>query len=73
MRYILIIIFILPFNLIAQIPTGYYDSAEDLRAEELKAALYSIIKGHSAFPYTSSSTDVWDILKESDKKGGVKK
>ena len=38
-----------------------------LEKEELKSALNNIIKGHTEFPYTSTSTDVWDILKETDK------
>jgi len=29
--------------------------------------LNSIIKGHTKFPYSSGGTDVWDILKETDK------
>ena len=54
-------------GLSAQIPADYYDKAEGLSGEELNDALYQIIKGHTEFPYTSSSTDVWDILKETDK------
>lgn len=48
------------------IPTGYYDSAEDLSGEDLKAALHSIIKDHVEYPYTDDDTDVWDILREAD-------
>jgi len=51
----------------AQIPEGYYDIANGQLGEELKTVLNSIISGHKEFPYTSSSTDVWDILKESDR------
>ncbi|MCG6189125.1 endonuclease [Maribellus maritimus] len=51
----------------AQIPSGYYDSANGLSGEQLKTALYDIIKNHTEYPYTSSSTDVWDILKETDR------
>ncbi len=54
-------------TLFAQIPENYYSSAEGLAGEELKDALYNIIKGHTEYPYTSSSTDVWDILKETDR------
>ena len=65
-------LFTISFVLIAfvsfsQIPDGYYDSAEDLNGEELKAALYNIIKGHTDYPYTDATTDTWDILKESDR------
>ena len=51
---------------LAQAPDGYYDNTTDLRGEELKEALYNIIKGHTEYSYTSSSTDTWDILKEAD-------
>lgn len=51
----------------AQVPDGYYESAQGYSGEGLKTALYEIIKGHTAFPYTASTTDVWDILKEADR------
>ncbi|MBN2615183.1 MAG: endonuclease [Bacteroidales bacterium] len=51
----------------AQIPEHYYDGTDALRGQALKKALYQIIKGQTEYPYTSSSTDVWDILKETDK------
>ena len=31
----------------AQIPTGYYNTAENLSGEPLRTALYNIINGHS--------------------------
>ena len=54
-------------QLMAQIPAGYYDPAQGLSGDALKAALNSVIDGHIEYPYTSSSTDVWDILKEADR------
>lgn len=51
----------------SQIPGGYYDAAINLSGEELKNALYEIIKGHTQFPLSATGTDVWDILKESDR------
>lgn len=54
-------------SLIAQIPPGYYTSANGLNGTALKAELNNIIKGHVSFPYSSGGTDVWDILKETDK------
>ncbi len=50
-----------------QIPTGYYDPATGLTGDALKKTLNLIIKDHMEFPYTSSNTDVWDILKETDR------
>ncbi|NQT64362.1 MAG: endonuclease [Candidatus Marinimicrobia bacterium] len=51
----------------SQIPDGYYTPAEGLNGPSLKAALNSIISGHTSFPYTDFQTDCWDILKETDK------
>ena len=48
-------------------PVGYYDNARNKSGNDLKDALHEIIKGHVEFPYTSSSTDVWDILKLTDR------
>lgn len=51
----------------AQAPVGYYDAAQGLEGQALKEALYQIIKGHKTYPFTSSATDTWDIIKETDK------
>jgi len=68
MRKVLVAFFVLLNILIyAQIPNGYYDDANGLTGEALKSALNDIIDGHTEFPYTSSSTDVWDILTETDR------
>jgi endonuclease I len=58
---------LLSLNLFSQIPEGYYMTAQGLSGESLKTALYNIIKGHTEYPYTSTNTDVWDILKQTDK------
>ncbi|MBT4359624.1 MAG: hypothetical protein HOB84_03595, partial [Candidatus Marinimicrobia bacterium] len=60
------LILFLPTFLLSQIPTGYYDSAQDLSGSQLKTALHDIISDHVKYPYTSTATDVWDILKETD-------
>ena len=61
-------VFLLSANFISgQVPDNYYAGTENLRGKALKHALYEIIKGHKEYPYSSSSTDVWDILKETDK------
>ncbi len=44
----------------------YYAGTEAFTGQLLKNALYNIIKGHDTYNYTSSATDVWDILKETD-------
>ncbi|MDG1659750.1 MAG: hypothetical protein P8H40_00005, partial [Winogradskyella sp.] len=67
LKYISLIIFLSSLILSAQIPTGYYDSALNLADGNLKYALNQIIDNHTEFSYTSSSIDVWDILKETDR------
>jgi len=57
----------LPILSFAQIPVGYYLTAENYADDALKYELNQIIDNHIEFTYTSTSTDVWDILKETDK------
>ena len=55
-----------PNLLIGQIPSGYYNAAENKVDQALRTALHNIIDDHIEFPYTNSATDTWDILQESD-------
>ena len=64
--YVLLCILLSFAILLADIPPGYYDGTEGLTGNELKLALYNIIKDHIEYPYTSTNTDVWDILKVTD-------
>lgn len=48
------------------VPDGYYDSIDGLTGEALKNALNDIITGHTEFPYTDTTTDVWDLLRMGD-------
>ena len=61
------LLFAIYITVSAQIPTGYYKYADALTGSALKTTLYDVIKGHTQYPYTSSSTDTWDILKQTDK------
>jgi endonuclease I len=47
--------------------SAYYQSAFNLSDGDLKQKLHQIINSHTVFSYTSSSTDVWDILKITDR------
>jgi len=58
---------VLGFFLNAQIPQNYYLPAGGLTGIALKTALYNIIKNHNQYQYTADTTDVWDILKQTDK------
>lgn len=66
-KSITLIALLLSSAIMAQIPADYYASASGQTGNELKTVLYNIIKGHTEYPYTSSATDTWDILKEADK------
>jgi endonuclease I/PKD repeat protein len=46
----------------SQAPPGYYDTVDETSPAALKASLHNIIKDHTKIPYTSSSTDTWDVL-----------
>ena len=61
------LLFTLPILAQSPIPPNYYDSADGLSGTALKSALNDIVDGHIEYPYTSSSTDTWDILKETDR------
>ncbi len=57
------LILILNFNFAnAQPSPGYYSSVDDSTPATLKTTLHNIINDHSRIPYTSSSTDTWDVL-----------
>lgn len=51
----------------AQAPDAYYASGNGASGDVLKTILHDVVKDHVEFPYTSSNTDTWDILKESDR------
>ena len=53
-------------DILAAIPTGYYDSVDISSAAALHDSLHEIIDDHQRFPYTSSATDTWDILESAD-------
>ena len=58
------VLFIAAASLQAQ-PLPYYQDAYNESGEDLREALYDIIKVHTRLSYSSSSTDTWDVLKVS--------
>jgi endonuclease I len=44
----------------------YYASVDDSTGAALRKTLHAVIDDHFRFPYTSSVTDVWDILADAD-------
>ena len=54
----------------AQAPAGYYDSVDTSSSAALRTTLHEVIDDHVRFPYTSSSTDTWNILEIADEDPG---
>jgi endonuclease I len=46
--------------------TGYYSRVNTSSASQLRCSLHATIKGHTAYPYSASTTDTWDILEIAD-------
>jgi len=58
----------IPLLSFTQVPLDYYLTAENTADDVLKFELNQIIDNHTIFPYTTDpGTDVWDILKETDR------
>lgn len=53
-------------SLLAAIPQNYYQNVDNSNPANLKQSLHLIIKDHTKIPYTSSSTDTWDVLELAD-------
>lgn len=68
MRSILFYVFILPYFVFAQIPPGYYNSAVGLTGNNLKTALYNIIKNHTVITYSG----LWSAFPKTDAKSNGK-
>ncbi len=65
--YVLLALLLCFQQAVAQIPGGYYDGTSVQSGDQLKSTLHNIIKDHTEYPYSSSGTDVWDLLKETDR------
>mgnify|MGYP001202659464 CR=1 FL=1 len=50
----------------APAPSSYYASVDVSTPATLRSTLHAVIDDHVRFPYTSSSTDTWDILNDAD-------
>ena len=60
------LLILLNVQVFAGIPSGYYDKAAGKSGSALKTSLHDIVSDHTKYSYTSSNTDVWDILMASD-------
>lgn len=64
MRKITLLFIVISIFVNAQIPNGYYDDAQGLTGENLRTALYNIIKDH----HSESYSDLWTDFESTDKK-----
>jgi len=62
----LIFIILISQIVVSQVPSYYSSIDFGQSGEALKSDLTTLISNHTEFPYSSSSTDTWDILQESD-------
>lgn len=45
---------------------SYYAGVDSSNSADLRASLHQLIDDHQRFPYSSSSTDTWDVLEAAD-------
>ncbi|NVJ59418.1 MAG: endonuclease [Gammaproteobacteria bacterium] len=64
--YLLCLSLTLPSIGFSATPNGYYDNVDTSSPLALRQSLHEIIDDHTRYPYTSSSTDTWDILESAD-------
>gem|GEM_PF-1148479 len=50
----------------AEPPAGYYDTVDPSTSETLRLTIHQVIDNHTKIPYTSSSTDTWNVLELAD-------
>ncbi len=55
-------LFFSPFDAKAQADPNYYNSVDESSPTALRNSLHAVIDDHTRLPYTSSSTDTWDVL-----------
>ncbi len=48
------------------IPAGYYDSVDTSTPAAMRTSLHAVIDDHTKIPYTSDSTDTWNVLELAD-------
>lgn len=59
-----------PLATSADPPPGYYATVNTSSAALLRATLHAVIDDHTRYPYSSSSTDTWNILEAADEDPG---
>jgi endonuclease I len=65
-RLVLVLLMLPAAAALADAPAGYYDSVDLTNQDAMRATLHNVIDGHTKIPYTSSSTDTWNVLELAD-------
>ena|GEM_PF-3871837 len=60
------VLLLLPNGALAPPPPGYYSTVDTTSAVTLRTTLHEVIDDHVFVPYSSSSTDTWDVLEQAD-------
>ena len=47
-------------------PASYYSTVDATSSATLRSTLHPVIDDHTRFPYSSTSTDTWDVLNDAD-------
>ncbi|MEO6593485.1 MAG: endonuclease [Planctomycetota bacterium] len=66
MRYAFFALVSVTTALWAQAPPGYYNTVNATTPALLRNTLHAVVKDHFRIPYTSSSTDTWNVLELAD-------
>jgi len=53
-------------HVVAEPNQGYYDTVDLSSSQAMRNSLHEIIDDHTRFPYTSFTTDTWDVLEIGD-------
>ncbi len=61
-----LLLLFMPLSVHADPPPGYYDTVDASTPGTLRSTLHEVIDDHQRFPYSSGSTDTWDILEAAD-------
>ncbi len=51
---------------LADAPPTYYNSVDLTTPSTARSTVHNLIDGHTRYPYSSTSTDTWDILESAD-------
>lgn len=65
-HWVTLAVLLAPVTAAADPPPGYYATVNTQSAALLRSTLHAVIDDHTRFPYSSSSTDTWNILESAD-------